>query len=192
MSKVEKKSKRQEATIQKPFEAYLPFISAYISTNNITEASRQAGIARSTATRWLKSPEVRQMLIDQRNAVSIRVDVTAMAVLQELKGLAFSNIEDYVNQDGTLKKISDMPNTGAIQELSVTDKVNHQGQKERTVRIKLVDKLTALKQISDNLNLFANNQTIRPTVINFNNTSTEELRKLILENTIDITQYQEE
>lgn len=174
---------------------YLPFIVSYIATNNLGQASEEAGIARDTGRLWLKKPDVQQLLIRKRNELAIAVDISGQEVLKELKSLAFSNIEDYLDENGQMKPISEMPNTAAIQEMIVVDKVigDKENQRtERTTKIKLVDKLNALKQVSENLNLFAMNDGKRPVVVNFNNIPTDVLRKLLDKpDTIDITDYQE-
>jgi len=171
-------------------EKYLPFVVAYISTGSITKASEEVGVTKLTGCRWLKNADVQQLLISKRNELAFQVDVSGQDILKELKGLAFSNIEDYLTEEGQIKPLSEMPNTGAIQELIVTDKVIGEGEnqrKERTTKIKLVDKLSSLKQISDSLGLFVSKEASKPTVINFNGMSTEDIRKLLDRDTIDIT-----
>ena len=172
-------------------QKYIPFVMAYVASGSITEASEKAKVTRQTGCRWLKQADVQQMIIDKRNALAIKAEVEAGAIVKELKSLAFSNIEDYMTDEGKMKPLSEIGNTAAIQEVIVHDKVIGSGEnqkKERVTKIKLVDKLGALKQLSDNLNLFADNSKGKKTIINFNGIPDEVLRKLMGENkTIDIS-----
>lgn len=139
------------------------FCVNYINQTNFNaaEASRQAGFAEGTGAKLLKEPviiERIQQLMDDR---AQRVALSADRVLEEIMKLAFSDIRDYYNEDGTVKRMDELSDSAAAALQTV--KVHHgrngvRVQHPDVLEFKLADKRANLELLGKHLKLFTDRQ----------------------------------
>lgn len=137
------------------------FVAEYLIDLNAAQAALRAGYAestaRNTAYRWVSPLRERSTCIGiwdavnkaltERNAQCI---IKQEQVLAELARIAFVDIRDAFNPDGTLKPVQGLPEdvARAVAAFEVTAK--------QTSKIKLLDKHRALDLLGRHLRLFSN------------------------------------
>jgi phage terminase small subunit len=91
------------------------FCYEYIVDRVRIQAAIRAGFSKKTAytsaTKLFKNPYVQykiNRLIEEQNA---KLEITAANVLGEMKKLAYFDIQDIYNEDGSIKRVQDMPET---------------------------------------------------------------------------------
>ena len=131
------------------------FVKEYLVDLNATQAAIRAGYSAKTAE-WI-GPQLLgkthvataiQAAMDERSA---RVEITADRVLQEIAKLAFSNLQDFYNENGALKEIHELPRDVAAALSSV--KVNLT-EACAVQEVKLHDKKGSLELLGKHLILF--------------------------------------
>lgn len=89
------------------------FAAEYIKDLNATKAAIRAGYApkaaSAQASRLLKNVKVAARIAELKAKVEAKVVVTAARVIEELGRLAFCDISEAFNEDGTLKPIHEIP-----------------------------------------------------------------------------------
>jgi phage terminase small subunit len=132
------------------------FCLEYIIDGNGTKAATRAGYSKAsaakTASRMLKKGHIAAHIQSLRSAMLARTSATAEAVIQELAACGLSNVQDYINKDGTPVPIERLTRTqaAAIQELTST--VNAAGT--MTTKLKLVDKRASLVDLGRHFGVF--------------------------------------
>lgn len=131
------------------------FIREYLVDLNATQAAIRAGYSKRTAE-W-QGPQLLgkthvaveiQKLMDKRAA---KIEITAEKVLQEIAKLAFSNLQDFYDANGSLKDITSLPRDIAVALSS--SKVNLT-EACAVQEIKLHDKKGSLELLGRHLKLF--------------------------------------
>lgn len=91
----------------------LAFVRNLASDPNLnhTEAARKAGYSKpeSQGSHLLKDPRIAKAACALIRDSLTKAKVTKERVLKELAGIAFADLGDYVNDDGTLKPLSEIP-----------------------------------------------------------------------------------
>lgn len=103
------------------------FCNIYIETGNATEAYRQAydcgnmkpGTIIRKACELLDNGNITAMLENKRDELNRQSDIRKQDVLKELKAIAFSDIADYVEFDGTTLSIKAFHNLTATQRKAI-------------------------------------------------------------------------
>jgi len=128
---------------------YRRFVDAYVEHLNGTKAAIAAGYERTTANRTgskLLSKAVVQSLIRERLTDS---GVSSARTLRELARIAYSDLGECFNEDGSLKKITELPEhvRATVSSVKVLKRNISAGDGvvEDVHEIKLWDKLKALE-----------------------------------------------
>lgn len=130
------------------------FAEEYIIDLNATQAAIRAGYSEKTAysmgQRLLKNVEVQKHIHSLKDKRSERTQITADRVLQEYAKIAFSDIRKLYNDNGTLKKITELDDDMAacVVGLDVQEGVLD------VKKYKLADKKGALDSIGKHLGMF--------------------------------------
>jgi len=131
------------------------FVQAYLVDLNATQAAIKAGYSKKTAEvigyQNLQIPLVAQAIQKAMDKRAAKFEITADKVLQEIAKLAFSNLQDFYNDDGTLKEIKELPREVAACLLS--NKINLT-EAAAIQEIKLHDKKGSLELLGKHLKLF--------------------------------------
>ena len=151
------------------------FVAEYLIDLNATQAAIRAGYSARTAVqqahRLLMNVHVAAAVMSGQTQRSLRTQVTADSVVQELAKIGFANMLDYIeiSLDGAaginLAKLS-RDQAAAIVELTTEDTIDPRGNKTTRTRIKLGDKRAALVDLGKHLGLFRENNTAIAMVIN--------------------------
>lgn len=163
----------------------LTFAVEYLRDRNAARAARAAGYgeaeAKTISQYLLKHPAVSQFIRQYELRLMQEADVQIKDVVNILLQIATSNIEDYVNPDGSLKNLLDCPNTAAISEYQQIEDILPTGKKIVKTRIKLHNKINALDSLSKYLGLYERDNRQRPaqTVINLDRLDVQQLQALI-------------
>lgn len=131
------------------------FVIEYLIDLNATQAAIRAGYSEKTAGQIgeqnLKKLEVAEAIQEAMDKRAAKIEITSDTVLQELAKLAFSNLQDFYDEDGTLKPIHTLPRD--IAACLLTNKINLT-EASAIQEIKLHDKKGSLELLGRHLKLF--------------------------------------
>ncbi|CAJ0860534.1 hypothetical protein AMST5_01311 [freshwater sediment metagenome] len=145
------------------------FVSEYLKDLNATASYKRAGYdargksAEVNAARLLGNARVAAAIAAAKAERSGRMMITAERVLTELARLAFSDIGQIFNGDGSMKPLSEMNEDArrAIVGLEVSEIRDNDGVVIGYIKkIKLADKLSALEKIGKHIGLFDQKVTV--------------------------------
>lgn len=132
------------------------FVREYLVDLNATQAAIRAGYSVKTAEvigyENLNKPQIATAIQEAMDKRAGRLEITADRVLQEIAKLAFSNMQDFYNPNGSLKEICELPRDVAAAMLS--SKINLT-ESCAVQEIKLHDKKGSLELLGKHLRLFA-------------------------------------
>lgn len=118
------------------------FVREYLIDLDCKQAALRAGYRPSTAnvasTQIMRIPQVAAAVDAEMEARARRLELTADRILKELMLIAFSDIGETVNADGTIKSLPEMPEE--IRRAIRSHKVGEDG-----VEVDLESKLKALE-----------------------------------------------
>jgi phage terminase small subunit len=140
------------------------FCYEYIADLNATQAAIRAGYsedsARQIGTENLSKPSIQQRIAEIRAELNLENGNLARRVINELKLIGFSNIQDYIESSNNVTDLtqvnSDKARVISSVKKSVTtfgDGEGNEGTKE-TVEFKLWDKIAALEKLGRHLGIF--------------------------------------
>lgn len=140
------------------------FCEEYIIDLNASQAAIRAGYsedtARSIASELLTKPDIQLCISELKQAISNKNEGLAQAVIDELKLLGFSNIQDFLAEENEIKDLSKVPRSHAACVESVKKTITEfQGSAESSgtktsVQIKMYDKISALEKLGRHLGIF--------------------------------------
>ena len=126
------------------------FVDYYVDCGNAAEAARKAGY-KSGPKELLKKPHVKEQIEKKLLRVTQETDISAERVLEELGRIAFANLGDYLEWNGTTVKPKSSRDLTPEQRASIEEVfLTRNG-----VRLKLYDKLAALEKLGKHLGLFS-------------------------------------
>jgi phage terminase small subunit len=132
------------------------FAREYLIDLNATQAAIRAGYSEKTAgwigPQLLTKTHIAIAVQEAMNSRAGRIEITADRVLQEIAKLAFSNLQDFYDEDGGLKAIHTLPRDVAA--CLLTNKINLT-EACAIQEIKLHDKKGSLELLGKHLRLFA-------------------------------------
>jgi len=137
----------------------------YLIDFNIKEASKRAGYSYSSAKRILKMPKAQEYIRKKQEDISSKLNITAQKVIEEYAKLAFFDIRNIFNPDGSPKPINELDSSvsAAISSVEVVELYEGRGENKRFVgynkKYKIADKKAALDSICKHLGLFKENET---------------------------------
>lgn len=140
----------------------LMFIKEYLIDLNATQAAIRAGYSEKTAEvighENLRKPNIAEAIKEAMEKRSERTEVTQDMVINELAKIAFLDIRQAFDKDGSLKKIADMPDEVA-RAIGGMD-ISSIGELEIAKKIKLIDKKGALELLGKHLKMFTDKTEI--------------------------------
>jgi phage terminase small subunit len=160
------------------------FCEEYIKDLNGTQAAIRAGYSQKTAneqsSKLLAKVNVQDFLSKLKQNISDKNEGLAQQVIDELKKLGFSNIQDYIGKENEIKDLSTITrdNASAVESIKKTVTEFSGGSessgKKTTVQFKLYDKISALEKLGRHLGIFELDNQQKAAVINVNITDDEE------------------
>ena len=190
-------------------DAQKRFCDEYLIDLNATRAYKVAypdckkdETANAASSRMLRNVKVQEYISEKQQEIEKRTEITQDKVIKELANIAFFNIRNIYNNNGTLKAIKDIneETIRAISSVKVLQKagamkisINMEGKdnevpiehiKEQTIEFKTNDKVKALELLGKHLGMFKEKVTIDGNVNTnnpFSGMSTEELRRILNE-----------
>jgi len=137
------------------------FVAEYLVDLNATEAAKRCGYSPKTAQEQgsrLLSNAIILAEVSRRKAQQLdRVDLTATRVLEELRRLSFSNVQDLFDEDGNLRPIQTLTREQAacIASLEVIKKNAEAGDGIIDVihKVKCWDKTRSLEMVAKHFKL---------------------------------------
>lgn len=134
------------------------FCDEYLANgNNGYAAAVAAGYspnsAKEIASENLTKPNIKKYISEKQEAITKRLGVTAERVISEAARIAFGDIGQLFNEDGTLKDLEDMDayDRASISSIEVYEEKESNGEETFTAgftkKIKLWDKMRALDML---------------------------------------------
>jgi phage terminase small subunit len=143
------------------------FCKYYLISLNATDAAIKAGYSKKTANRIgtenLSKPVIREYLESQMKSKEQELDISVDRILKELASIAFLDISEFYNEDGTLKNIKEINETARRAIQSVTTREEQGATVEdgeikpqffNVNNIKANDKLNALELLGKYHSIF--------------------------------------
>jgi phage terminase small subunit len=164
------------------------FCREYVIDLNGTQAAIRAGYSENTANeqaaQLLAKLSIQSRIEELKAEIGKRLEITADMVVAELWALGVYNIKDFVKDDNTINKLSDMERDTLrpVVGIKVTEKTSTfiTGDSETTITtdLKLADKRAALVDVGKHIGIFEkdNRQKVAPT--NYDSLTDEDLIKL--------------
>lgn len=190
-------------------DAQKRFCDEYLIDLNATRAYKVAypkckkdETANAASSRMLRNVKVQEYISEKQQEIEERTEVTQDMVVNELARIAFFNIKEIYNPNGTLKSINNIEENTlrAISSVKTLQKagamkisIDMEGQdnevpiehiQEQTIEFKTNDKVKALELLGKHLGMFKEKVTIDGNVNTnnpFSGMSIEELRKILNE-----------
>jgi phage terminase small subunit len=163
----------------------LIFAIEYLKDRNGMRAARTAGYpeeqAKSISQYYLKHPAVSQFIRMHELRLMKEADIQITDVINSLIQIATSNIEDYLNSDGTVKDLQDCPNTAAVAELSTLETIAKDGTRRIQTKVRLHNKINALENLGKYLGIYErdNRQRPAPQTINLDSLNIQQLQAIV-------------
>lgn len=160
------------------------FCEEYIKDLNGTQAAIRAGYSAKTAneqsSQLLAKLNVKDFIAKLKQELSSRNEDLAQKVIDELKKVGFSNIQDYVEEENEIKDLTKISRDKAAAVESIKKTVTEfsgggesQGSKT-SIQFKLYDKISALEKLGRHLGIFELDNQQKAPVINVNITDDDE------------------
>lgn len=138
------------------------FVAEYLIDLNATQAAIRAGYSSKTAAsigeELLRKPEIGQAVEAGRAKLMAKTNITAERVLQEMGRLAFSDVRNLFNADGSLKPLHTLtPEDSACiagLEVIIKNAEAGDGHMDKVHKIKVWDKSKNLENLAKHLGLF--------------------------------------
>lgn len=151
------------------------FCEEYLIDLNATQAAIRAGYSKSSAkeiaSENLTKPNIQQYLSNRQKELQEATGITQKRVLEEYAKIAFADIRDVYNEDGSLKNISELSDEAAAALAGIeTDEIFEGYGEERiqtgiSKKIKRWDKVKALDSLGRHLGIFGkDNEQLKPVV----------------------------
>jgi phage terminase small subunit len=125
------------------------FCREYVKDFNSAQACIRSGYSKDTARvigcNLLTKVNIQNRIAELLKDISIKNQIHESQIISELKKIAFSDISNYVNEDGLIKSFEDNDTT-VISELNTIEMENEKkGYTKTSKKIKLYDKIKSLE-----------------------------------------------
>jgi len=135
------------------------FCDEYLSHFNAFKAAINSGYSENTSRKGalLHVPKIQQYLKERMAERSQRLEITHDMILRELSKIAFSNMGNYYDEYGCLKRMNELTvdEKGAIAFYDIVEIQDGEGYRVGTQsRIKLHNKMSALDKIARHLGFY--------------------------------------
>lgn len=143
--------------------------------------------ARTNASKLLTKTNIQKYISEKQKEIEEKTEITQKKIIQELAKIALFNIKDIYNENGTLKKVTELDDdtakaisgvkilqkAGAMKiSLSKTkDEIPIEHIPEQTIEFKTNDKTRALELLGKHLGMFKENVNLtqdKPFEVNIN------------------------
>jgi phage terminase small subunit len=141
-------------------DAHERFCQEYLVDLNATAAYQRAypsvsdNAARANASRLLTRANVQARVADLQAERAARTQVTADRVIRELARIGFADMRDYAEWGPRGVRLKDAATLTEDQARAIAEVSESIGDKSRSQRFKLHDKITALTKLGQHLGLF--------------------------------------
>lgn len=107
-------------------------------------------------SQYLEDPEVKAKLAELRKAKQDQLNLSTFDVLDELRVIIKSDIQDFLNDDNTIVSLKSLPKekTRAISSIKVAERYNIFGEQEITTTLSFWDKNSALEKLGKHFGVF--------------------------------------
>lgn len=135
------------------------FCEEYVIDMNGTQAAIRAGYskksARQTADQNMSKPDIKEYISKLRAEIAEANKLKVEDILEELRSLAFWNIQDFVGSGNEVLDVSTLDRPRARPVIGVKRTVRTFGEvQEVTTELKLADKRAALIDLGKHLGMF--------------------------------------
>lgn len=142
------------------------FVQALLASQNFngTEAARAAGYKTPSqaANKLMKQPQINAAIGKAINERMNTSKITAARVLEELSYIAFSDIRQILEPDGSFRQIGSLDDATAraISEIDIKVDMDELGNSKTTAKVRFASKLQALELIMKHLGMLQGNLKI--------------------------------
>lgn len=173
------------------------FAVEYVQSGNATDAYLLAGFAcktrehaQSAASQLLRNPRVVALVEKEQKRVQKKLEISAVKTFKEIAALAFSDVRELFNEDGTLKDPHEWDNAtaAAVSSIEVFEEYQGEGKGKakkyigRTKKVRLWDKVTSLEKLARLLGMDFKDQVAPPNInVQVNQVNVADLSKLSVE-----------
>lgn len=132
------------------------FVAEYLKDLNATQAAIRSGFSEKTAaqaaSRLLRNVEIAQAVQAGKSQQLQSADLSAARVLEEYRRLAFSDVREFFQADGTLKPMSEWSAEQGAQiasmEVIIKNAEAGDGKTDRVHKFRVWDKTKALTDLA--------------------------------------------
>lgn len=154
------------------------FCEEYVIDLNGTQAAVRAGYSEKTAgviaDENLKKPYLKKIIADLKEKLRIKCGISAAEVIEELRKVGFSNVQDFIDTDNTIQDISkvEKQKAAAVAGIETSESTSKDGTVTVNTKFKLYNKVDALEKLGRHLGIFEkDNQQQKPeNIITFTET----------------------
>ncbi len=161
------------------------FCDEYLVDLNSTKAAERAGYSQKTAkeqaSRLLTNVNVHSYLSSLKEKREKRTEISQDMIVNELAKVGFTNIQDYINGDLTIRDLAKIPanQAAAIKSIKRTVTESDFGTKE-VVEFVLHDKLKSLELLGRHVGIFEkDNQQKAPVAFDASKLSDEAIKSIL-------------
>jgi phage terminase small subunit len=164
------------------------FVNEYLVDLNVARAAKAAGYVGGgkkhqveAGCKLLKRPDVRAVISERQAAQAERADLTAVAVLDQLRALGMVDMRSFFNASGAMKPpgewTEDMGRAVSSFDVVKRNITSGDGKTDDVLRVRLNDKVKALEMLAKHFGLlidrvdhsgavvFVHEQLDRPTTV---------------------------
>lgn len=136
------------------------FCEEYLIDLNGQQAATRAGYSEKTArviaSELLTKPNILSYIQGLKDRRSERTEITADMVIKELAKIGFSNIQDFIEAENSIKDIStiETPKAAAVSAIETSESTSKDGTVTVNTKFKLHDKVSSLEKLGRHLGVF--------------------------------------
>lgn len=148
-------------------DRHILFCREYVKDFNGSQACIRAGYSAKTANvqsvRLLANAKIKAWIVDYKKNNADKFPDDVKKVVDELKKLGYSNIQDYIGENFTVNDFKKLPREVAAAIASIeTETVEYMGRTTTKVKFKLFDKTKSLELLGRHLGIFEKDNAQKP------------------------------
>lgn len=150
------------------------FVEEYVIDFNATQAAIRAGYSEDSAAdigyENLRKPEIVRAIEEKQSELRDKAALSAEMVIDELRSLAFWNIQTFVDEQNGVKKLAELSlaKTRPVLGIKVRESILPDGTREIATELKFHDKRGALSDLGKHLGIFKEDNQQRQPQIDLN------------------------
>jgi phage terminase small subunit len=146
------------------------FCEEYIKDYNSSAAARRAGYSDKHAHvhshKFLKIEAIQKRVAALKAEIAERNKVTVDMIIQEYKKIAFSNIQDFIDEGNEITDLKKLhPEKGQVVDMVKKSVTEFEGGTKTTVQVKLHSKIAALDALAKHLGFYEQDNKQKQTKI---------------------------